>query len=354
MKLLHTLEVGHHNGASEIRLYHGNLAEIPAGEEVDLLVLSAFEDNYAPTASSVIGALARRGLSVEALARAKAVDLRSTFGCWLSQRLPAEVVARFRFDRILCFEPSHRGSPPEVVGEIFQCLMPFAWAQPPIRSIAMPLVASGNMRVPASVMFEPLIEAAVQWLRRGLPVEVIRIVEINDAKAEDLRRRMIGLGRKLDLEPAPSATPSEPAFHVFVSYAHEDAHDLAPLLDALVARRDLRVFLDRLEIRPGMAWQEELANAIEASRKVVAFYSPAYLSSKICREEFNLARLRHAEEDDVLYPVLLRSAALPLYMRAIHYLDCREADGEKLRAAVDAMADAVRAVTPRSPRPGRH
>ena len=342
MRHLKTLEVGHHHGTSEIRLYHGNLAEIPAGEEVDLLVISAFDDSYVPTASSVIGALAaRRGLSVEALAADKAIDLRETFGCWLSKPLPPEVAARARFARILCFEPIQRGSPQEVVGEIFQCLMPFAWADPPIRTIAMPLVASGNMRVPASVMFEPLVEAAVQWLRRGLPLDVIKIVEINDMKAADLADRMDALGRALDLEPAPRRAAHRQPFHVFVSYAHEDAADLAPLMDALTGRHDLEVFVDRLAIQPGMAWQEELSTAIERSRKVVAFYSPAYLASKICREEFNLARLRHAEEGDVLYPVLLRSAELPLYMRAMHYMDCREADGAKLLSAVDALAAAA-------------
>jgi hypothetical protein len=84
---------------------------------------------------------------------------------------------------------------------------------------------------------------------------------------------------------------------------------------------------------------------------VLALYSPAYLASRICREEFNLARLRHAEESDVLFPVLLRQSELPLYMRAIHYLDCREADAAKLRSAADELAAALAGVRPPSPRP---
>jgi hypothetical protein len=34
--------------------------------------------------------------------------------------------------------------------------------------------------------------------------------------------------------------------------------------------------------------------------------------------------LRHAEESHVLFPILLCRSELPLYMRAIHYLDGRE------------------------------
>ncbi|HOO88579.1 MAG TPA: toll/interleukin-1 receptor domain-containing protein, partial [Synergistales bacterium] len=68
--------------------------------------------------------------------------------------------------------------------------------------------------------------------------------------------------------------------------------------------------------------------------KVVAVFSPSYLDSKVCIEEFNIAKLRHTEEDcGVLLPIFLYSANLPDYMLRYQYFDCRENDRSKLADA---------------------
>jgi hypothetical protein len=126
--------------------------------------VSAFPNDYVPTRKSLIGALDRAGISVAQLANDKAEDLRKEYGCWLSR----PVDGGHGFERILVFEPELRGSPPEVVGDIFRCLMPVIEGGTVIESIAMPLVASGDQGWPSSAMFEPLIEAAIRWLELGL------------------------------------------------------------------------------------------------------------------------------------------------------------------------------------------
>jgi hypothetical protein len=163
MELLETIVVKSTSGNRSINLYHGDLSRIPPDEAVDLLVISAFPNDYSPTPTSLIGALYRTGLSVSALAQDKAEDLRKDYGCWLSQ--PIDDRDNGGFDRILCFEPIWRGSPPEVVGDIFRSLFPIIEGGVPISTIAMPLVASGDARWPPDEMFEPLIQAAVRWLQ---------------------------------------------------------------------------------------------------------------------------------------------------------------------------------------------
>ncbi len=70
---------------------------------------------------------------------------------------------------------------------------------------------------------------------------------------------------------------------------------------------------------------DQVVRAIDDCNKVLTFYSPSYLDSKVCIEEFNIALCRHREsEDPVLLPVYLYSASLPTYMRLVQFSDCRE------------------------------
>jgi hypothetical protein len=340
MELLETLTVRRSDGESHIRLYRGDLAAIPTEEAVDLLIVSAFPNSYTALPDSVIGALQNQGLSVAELAEDKSDDLRRTFGCWLSKPLPGPLAARLHFRRLLCFEPLYRGSPPEVVGEIFRCLMPFAWGIPPIRSVALPLIASGKMQVPASTMFEPLIKAAEQWLQRGLPLEAIKIVERDGLKADDLRRRFAALKAPAQRpSPAVSSATGAEAYDLFLSYSRQDEAEAKRVAEHIrQATPQIRVFVDRLKIKPGASWQDEIDRAILASGKVVALYSPAYLESKVCQEEFGMARVRHRKVGEVLFPIYLRSAELLPYMETIDYVDCREADLAKLDEAAAQLA----------------
>ena len=138
MKLIDSIEVrgGQHK---RVELYQGDLTALSKGNEFDLLVVSAFPDDYIPTCSSLIGALHRKGLSVANLATTKDVDLRESFSCWLSKEFTPEDPG-LRFRRILCFEPLVRGSPPELVGDIFRALTPMVAERPDIRTVAMPVV----------------------------------------------------------------------------------------------------------------------------------------------------------------------------------------------------------------------
>jgi hypothetical protein len=97
----------------------------------------------------------------------------------------------------------------------------------------------------------------------------------------------------------------------------------------------LRVFFDRMTLDHGSAWQERVYEAIDASQRFLAMFSPSYLTSKICLEEFNIALHRRRDTgEEILFPIYLYSTALPTYMRAlVSYEDCREGDSEKLRQA---------------------
>lgn len=177
MKSIEKITIAHPMGSKTIELFEGDLSQIPAQEAVDILVVSAFRDNYEPTPGTLIGALAKNGVSLQQLSQQKGTDLRQFFSCWLTQPIEGQP-----FRQILCFEPAESANPAELVGDIFQSLMPFLFGNPPIRSIAMSLVTTGRQGFSAEAILGPLVQASAKWLGLGLPVEKIKIVEINPEK----------------------------------------------------------------------------------------------------------------------------------------------------------------------------
>jgi hypothetical protein len=175
MELLDRFDVHQGSEIKWIELYRGDLTDLKPDEAVDILVVSAFPNDYLPTPSSLIGALDARGVSVARLARTKALDLRQTCSCWLSSPLGSKPPG-IAFDRILCFEPRVRGNPPEVVGDIFRSLVPLLGPQAMGTTVAMPLVACGDQGTPVVTMLKPLLEAAFNWMSHGLPLRRLKIV----------------------------------------------------------------------------------------------------------------------------------------------------------------------------------
>src|SRR5262245_16689274 len=89
MKLIDVLEANRGKQTSRIELYHGDLTRMPPGQAVDVLVVSAFPESYAPLEGTLIGALHDRDVSVEELAEDPEADLTENFSCWLSRKIRA-------------------------------------------------------------------------------------------------------------------------------------------------------------------------------------------------------------------------------------------------------------------------
>lgn len=332
MKRLDELEIVSHAGTHKIELYHGDLTDIPDELAVDLLVASAFPNNYVPVRRSLIRALSQKGISIQALANDKAEDLRDTFSCWMSQPISNKPDG-INFDRILVFEPRRKGAPADVVGDVFQSLIPFVHGEPHIRSLAMPVVGTGRQQFSGIEVLQSLLDAAVNWFLLGLPVDTIRIVEHQQLKAMELKGAFGILKQQYTnlAEPEPQSTYK---YDYFISYSHENAREVNTIYHELLKLNpDLRIFIDHEMLNVGAAWQSQLYETIDECARVIAVYSPTYLTSKVCKEEFNIALMRHREEGEVLVPIYLYSANLPTYMRLIQFIDCRENDHEKIFSA---------------------
>jgi hypothetical protein len=332
MELLDLLSVAHPTEHRAVAVYQGDLTDLEPEDAVDYVVISALPGDYSPTSGSLIGALFEKGIDVEQLFHAKAVDLRHAFSCWLSAEIaPTEPGIQFR--RLLCFEPWSRGSPQETVGDIFRSLAPFLGEHRRGAVVAMPFVATGHLGEPLEEMLPPLVDAAVHWMSVGMPLRWLKIVTPTTAGASRLRRLFGPFKDRYD-SPPPVRRESS-GFDAFVSYAHADEMLVRCFVEECRVRSPrVRFFMDRLVLDPGSAWQQSLFEGIDRCRRVVTFFSPAYLASKVCKEEFNIGLFRARETTaEILFPIYLFNAALPTYMKMIQFVDCREGDRAKLQAA---------------------
>lgn len=323
MRLLNELPVWHNNETRLIQLYHGNLSEPSEASDADLLIVSAWRGNYSTTHPTLIRALHEKGLSVAKLAEDKDEDLREAFNTWISK--PLHLGPQLPpYKRLMCFEPPNDAEVKSIVGDIFQGLLPFL-SHPDyhIRSVAMPPVASGNRGANPLEILESILEAAVQWLAHGLPLEKLKIVEFHEQRAYEMNGAFEVLKRQYVRFAKPKRRYK---YDLFVSYSHENTEEVLPLVDVLQKQRpDLEIFLDRQDLNTGSVWQQELYDALDDCEKVLTFYTPTYLSSKVCKEEFNIAIFRHRDsEQGVLIPVYLKDAVLPTYMKLIQFIDARE------------------------------
>lgn len=336
MILLNSITISSKGEEKKIELYQGDLTDLSPEEAFDILVVSAFPDDYVPTPSSLIGALHRKNVSVAQLANFKAIDLRENFSCWLSREIKFSIPG-IQFNRILCFEPLFRGSPPEVVGDIFRSLAPILGDLQNISNVAMPLVAAGDQGFSTFEILPPLLDAAIHWLGKGLPIKCLKIVTYSDLQAKEAKKNFAKIKKSID--PPVQQDYQKLEYDVFISYAHEDSSSMSIILKELQDKRpNLRIFLDRKDINIGAAWQPEIFESLDKCRKVVALFSPFYLKSKVCKEEFNIAWVRSRESDeDIIFPIYLYTSQLPTYMKYRNYVDCREGDEKKLKTACSTL-----------------
>lgn len=105
----------------------------------------------------------------------------------------------------------------------------------------------------------------------------------------------------------------------------------------------IKIFLDRADIDAGTPWQPKIFESLDNCRRVVSVFSPSYLKSKVCKEEFNIAwvRSRETDDDDILFPIFLFTANLPTYMKYRGYVDCREGDSNKIADAAKMLLSSL-------------
>ena len=176
MQLLSQINIPQKAGDATIQLLQGDLTAIPKEHAVDILAISAYPNNYEVVDNATLmAALYAKGIIVADLAKDKEGDLLGNLNCWLSKPLPPEQQKQFNFKKILCFEPPPGSEREKLVANIFRCINNFAFDKQN-NIIALPVLASGNQKVPMEIMLPAILDAAIFWLESGLPLSCIKLV----------------------------------------------------------------------------------------------------------------------------------------------------------------------------------
>ncbi|MBP2832998.1 toll/interleukin-1 receptor domain-containing protein [Aquimarina sp. U1-2] len=308
-----------------LQLFKGDITNIPEAHKIDFLVLSAFPDNYAPTTTSLIGALDRKGCSVDILAQNKELDLRAYTQCWASRKLKFKNI-----DRILCFEPKPdpAANPYSQIAEIFQSLT-FISKSHSIKSIALPLLLTGEQNYDVNKVVKELINTSLLWLEKE-PFGTIKIVEINDQKVALLKqvideKRQLLENQKIDYK-----------YDFFVSYSRKNEPEVSLLKQQLGGAFNL--FIDTQNIEIGTNWLDKINEAMASSKRFIVCLSDTYVQSKVCRYEYSFCNLKYIKEgNDIVLPLYLYSAKLPFEMSILNFFNAREGNTDKITAFCDLI-----------------
>ena len=104
----------------------------------------------------------------------------------------------------------------------------------------------------------------------------------------------------------------------FVSYSREDLEFVSRLAKDLKAT-GAKVWMDKLDIRPGQRWEVEAQAALDACRRMLVILSPASIASSNVLAEAAYA----IDEGKEVIPVLYRECKIPFRLRPFQYADFR-------------------------------
>lgn len=120
--------------------------------------------------------------------------------------------------------------------------------------------------------------------------------------------------------------------HIFISYSHKDASDVAELFHTRLMGCGYQIWQDKHSLELGDSFPQKISDAIEDVEYFIIIITPAALESTWVRDEIDMALVARCK----VIPVILGDAKPPLYLRKIQSLFMRDAgDWQALDKLVD-------------------
>ena len=142
--------------------------------------------------------------------------------------------------------------------------------------------------------------------------------------------------RKWDALIESAGTDTKPSEQptAFVSYSREDLEFVRRLAQDLKAA-GARVWMDKLDIRPGQKWAKAVAEALEKCNRLLVVLSPSSVKSANVDAEINEV----LESGKEVIPIIYRDCKNPFLLKPFQYADFRADYSEALKELLAALKD---------------
>ncbi len=134
----------------------------------------------------------------------------------------------------------------------------------------------------------------------------------------------------------------------FFSYSREDG-EFAKKLAADLKSAGANVWMDQLDIEPGMRWDDAISQALESSPRVLVILSPASAKSENVSDEVSFALSKTKQ----IIPVLFRDCDVPFRIARLQHVDFRNDYNTGLQLLLQTLSlqtPVPQAVAPEPPR----
>ncbi len=277
-------------GDKKIKVYQGDITSF--AEQVDLLTVSAFRNSYVPTPRSLIGSLYRVcGIDTQNYANRPLLDLREFCGCWISDAIQTTKANPY-FRRLGCMEMTTLGTGSSedllnLMQSYFQILNLLAIKNVPLERIAMPLLGTGDQALDPRRIVVPLINEALQYLRKSAVTKEIVFIERSEEKAEILKNALEKSYSIMSEQIDEEKRQENKNYMAFISYSQND-RPIAELLCRKLEEKGIRGWYAPRDILYGN-YAKAIVSAISECTHFIVIISESSMQSEHVLNEIDMA-----------------------------------------------------------------
>lgn len=351
-------------GMKEISVFHEDICNLQ--KNIDVLVLSAFKEAYAPVEGSVIGAIWKQyNINVEVLAMHPTIDLRNVCGVWISKQFKSSAY----FNRIACVEIKRNRDELintqvktnifSAIRSLFYALMIASVNNIPIETIAIPAIGANAQNLEMDIIMPPLLSECISFLKQCRSVKNIILYETSPSKAFEMAKMVEGSYKLLDYEEqnkgssvlsdvdeneifstmSKVATKSDGPI-IFISYSSKD-YGIMIKVNQMLEMRGIRTWFAPRDIILS-SYATSIVKGIKNADYFLVILSESSMQSRHVMNELDLA-FSELESENRLIPVKIDQAemndAFRYYLSRLEWYQLRlHPNGTNLTALEDIIA----------------
>lgn len=185
MSFINSIDIDTKSGYRSFELHQGDITQL--GFPVGGIVVSAYSGDYTPELGTILGAFQEKGISVNRLFKKNIFNYRSPFGVWVAENKSSSI----DFDYLFCLEINGTEfTIEEAIRNLFTVLTIAELKGLQIKTLAIPLLGTGNQGFTPTEIVEDLIQLSLDFLKHSRNLEKIIYVAFDELKAELLHSEM--------------------------------------------------------------------------------------------------------------------------------------------------------------------